>query len=72
MPLCITFNFEKKKCIRNQIFFLTFFEKMKSALISKSSKLRSKIKAEKSGTLKQILVENGQPIEFDQELFVIE
>ncbi len=35
-------------------------------------KMFNKIKAEKSGTVKACLVQNGQPIEFDQPLFIIE
>ena len=30
------------------------------------------IKAEKSGTVKEILVENGEPVEFGQPLFILE
>lgn len=32
----------------------------------------NEIKAEKSGVIKEILVENGQPVEYGQPLFVIE
>jgi acetyl-CoA carboxylase biotin carboxyl carrier protein len=35
-------------------------------------KVMNDIKAEKSGVIKDILVENGQPVEFSQPLFVIE
>jgi acetyl-CoA carboxylase biotin carboxyl carrier protein len=35
-------------------------------------KVMNEIKAEKSGVIKEILVENGQPVEFGQPLFVLE
>jgi len=35
-------------------------------------KMFNQIEADKSGTVKAILVENGAPVEFDQPLFVIE
>lgn len=35
-------------------------------------KMFNPIEAESDGTVKAILVENGQPVEFDQPLFVIE
>jgi acetyl-CoA carboxylase biotin carboxyl carrier protein len=34
-------------------------------------KLLNEIDADASGVIKQILVENGQPVEFGQPLFVI-
>jgi acetyl-CoA carboxylase biotin carboxyl carrier protein len=34
-------------------------------------KLLNEIDADKAGTITQILVENGQPVEFGQPLFVI-
>jgi acetyl-CoA carboxylase biotin carboxyl carrier protein len=34
-------------------------------------KLLNEIEAEKSGVIKKILVENGQPVEFGQPLFII-
>ncbi len=40
-------------------------------LIVEAMKVMNPIKAEKSGTVKAILVENAQPIEFDQPLIVI-
>jgi acetyl-CoA carboxylase biotin carboxyl carrier protein len=40
--------------------------------IIEAMKLMNEIKAEVSGTIKQILVENAQPVEYDQPLFVIE
>jgi acetyl-CoA carboxylase biotin carboxyl carrier protein len=35
-------------------------------------KLLNEIEAGKAGTVSQILVENGQPVEYGQPLFVIE
>ncbi|MDX1670538.1 MAG: biotin/lipoyl-containing protein, partial [Limnobacter sp.] len=40
--------------------------------IIEAMKLLNEIEADKSGTIKAILVENGQPVEFGQALFVIE
>lgn len=40
--------------------------------IIEAMKLMNEIEAEVSGTVRQILVQNGQPVEFDQPLFVIE
>ncbi|MDX1668130.1 MAG: acetyl-CoA carboxylase biotin carboxyl carrier protein [Limnobacter sp.] len=40
--------------------------------IVEAMKLLNEIEADKSGTVKAILVENGQPVEFGQALFVIE
>lgn len=40
--------------------------------IIEAMKLLNQIEADKTGTIKSILVENGQPVEFDQPLFVIE
>ena len=40
--------------------------------IIEAMKLLNEIEAEVSGTVKEILVENGQPVEFGQALFVIE
>jgi len=34
-------------------------------------KLLNEIESDFSGTIKQILVENGQPVEYGQPLFVI-
>jgi acetyl-CoA carboxylase biotin carboxyl carrier protein len=34
-------------------------------------KLLNEIESEKAGVIKEILVENGQGVEFDQPLFVI-
>ena len=40
--------------------------------IIEAMKLLNQIEADKSGTIKSILVENGQPVEYNQPLFVIE
>jgi acetyl-CoA carboxylase biotin carboxyl carrier protein len=40
--------------------------------IIEAMKVMNEVKAEKSGVIKEILVENGQPVEFGQPLFVIE
>ncbi len=34
-------------------------------------KMMNQIEADKAGTVNEILVENGQPVEFDQPLVVI-
>ena len=39
--------------------------------IIEAMKLLNEIDADKSGTITQILVENGQPVEFGQPLFII-
>ena len=39
--------------------------------IIEAMKLMNEIEADNSGTVKQILVENGQPVEFDEPMFVI-
>lgn len=39
--------------------------------IVEAMKMMNQIKADKSGTIEAILVENGQPVEFDQPLFTI-
>ena len=39
--------------------------------IVESMKVMNEVKAEKSGIIKDILVDNGQPVEFGQPLFVI-
>ena len=39
--------------------------------IIEAMKLLNEIDADVAGVIKQILVENGQPVEFDQPLFVI-
>ena len=35
-------------------------------------KMMNQIQSDKAGTITAILVENGEPVEFDQPLFVIE
>jgi acetyl-CoA carboxylase biotin carboxyl carrier protein len=39
--------------------------------IIEAMKLMNEIEADASGVIKAILVENGQPVEFDQPLFLI-
>ncbi len=39
--------------------------------IVEAMKMMNHIEAEVSGTIESILVENGQPVEFDQPLFTI-
>jgi len=40
--------------------------------IIEAMKLLNPIEADKAGTIKAILVENGQPVEYNQPLFIIE
>ncbi|WP_374759174.1 acetyl-CoA carboxylase biotin carboxyl carrier protein [Arhodomonas aquaeolei] len=40
--------------------------------IIEAMKMLNQIEADKAGTVRSILVENGQPVEFDQALFVID
>jgi len=40
--------------------------------IIEAMKILNQIEADKSGVIKQILVENAQPVEYDQPLFIIE
>ena len=40
--------------------------------IIEAMKLMNEIEAEKSGTVKEILVENGTPVEYGEPLFIIE
>jgi len=40
--------------------------------IIEAMKMMNQIEADRAGTIKQILLENGQPVEFDQVLFIIE
>ena len=35
-------------------------------------KMMNQIEADKAGTVRAILAENGEPIEFDQPLFIID
>jgi acetyl-CoA carboxylase biotin carboxyl carrier protein len=39
--------------------------------IVEAMKMMNQIEADKAGTITEILVENGQPVEFDQPLVVI-
>lgn len=39
--------------------------------IIEAMKILNQIESDKAGTVKEILVENGQPVEYDQPLFVI-
>lgn len=39
--------------------------------IVEAMKMMNQIESDKAGTIAEILVENGQPVEFDQPLFVI-
>jgi acetyl-CoA carboxylase biotin carboxyl carrier protein len=47
-------------------------EEGQTLCIVEAMKLMNEIEADVSGTVKSILVENGQPVEFDQKLFVID
>jgi acetyl-CoA carboxylase biotin carboxyl carrier protein len=40
--------------------------------IIEAMKMMNQIEADKAGTVRSILVDNGSPVEFDQVLFVIE
>lgn len=40
--------------------------------IVEAMKMLNQIEADKSGKIKAILVENGEPVEFDQPMFIIE
>ena len=40
--------------------------------IIEAMKLLNQIEADKAGTVKAVLIENGQPVEYNQPLFVIE
>lgn len=40
--------------------------------IIEAMKMMNQIESDKTGTIKAVLSENGQPVEFDQPLFVIE
>jgi len=40
--------------------------------IIEAMKILNQIESDKSGTVKKILVDNGQPVEFNQPLFIIE
>jgi len=40
--------------------------------IIEAMKMMNEVKADSSGTIKQVLIENAEPVEFGQPLFVIE
>lgn len=40
--------------------------------IIEAMKVMNEVKAEKSGVIKEILIENGQPVEYGQPMFVLE
>lgn len=40
--------------------------------IVEAMKVMNEIKSEKTGVIKEILIENGQPVEFGQPLFILE
>ena len=40
--------------------------------IIEAMKIMNEIQSEKSGTIKEIMIEDGNPIEFDQPLFIID
>ena len=40
--------------------------------IIEAMKMMNQIESDKAGTVRAILAENGEPIEFDQPLFIIE
>jgi acetyl-CoA carboxylase biotin carboxyl carrier protein len=40
--------------------------------IIEAMKMMNQIEADKSGTIRSIVVENASPVEFDQVLFIIE
>ena len=50
----------------------TTVKKGDTICIIEAMKMFNQIEAEVDGTIKSILVENGQPVEYDQPLFVIE
>ena len=46
-------------------------EKGQPLCIVEAMKIMNEIEAEFSGTIQKVVVENGQPVEFDQPLFII-
>ncbi|MCW8997384.1 MAG: hypothetical protein OQK04_01530 [Kangiellaceae bacterium] len=40
--------------------------------IVEAMKMMNQIEADTSGTIKAILIEDGEPVEFDEPLFIIE
>ena len=54
--------------------FVTLGQQVKEGdvlCIVEAMKMMNQIKADKSGTIEAILVENGQPVEYDQPLYTI-
>lgn len=47
-------------------------KKGQTLCIVEAMKLMNEIESDRDGVVREVLVENGQPIEFDQALFVIE
>ena len=68
--------------IKNKISFITitidFFEMCKkiktgdTLFIIEAMKTMNQVKSDRDGTVKKILVENGMPVEFNQDLVVID
>jgi acetyl-CoA carboxylase biotin carboxyl carrier protein len=50
----------------------TRVRKGQSLCIVEAMKLMNEIESDRDGVIREILVDNGQPVEFDQSLFVIE
>ncbi len=50
----------------------THVEADTTVAVVEAMKVMNEIKAEKSGVIKEILLENGQPVEYGQPLFVLE
>ncbi len=50
----------------------THVEPDTTVAVVEAMKVMNEIKAEKSGVIKEILLENGQPVEYGQPLFVLE
>lgn len=50
----------------------TSIKEGETVCIVEAMKILNEIDADKAGTIKRILVENGQPVEYGQPLFVIE
>ena len=47
-------------------------EKGQTLIIIEAMKIMNQIKAEKAGTVTEILVENGQPVEFGEPILIVE
>jgi len=47
-------------------------KKGQTLCIVEAMKLMNEIESDRDGVIREILIENGQPVEFDQALFVIE